>query len=156
MELNKELIEAQGLSEDQVTAINGVIESSTDEAGIAVLKKGWDGKANESAEGIIQGAIDKTQKETGFTLERKDTEKHSDYLARFANSYLESQKTELEKSKGEYDEKVKNFEGDSNLKAEIIGLNKQLDPLLKDKATYDELLNSGVKENVFRYPFFQE
>ena len=70
MELEKELIDKHELSTDAVTAINATIKDVFSESDVADLKGEWDGKANEGAQGIIDGAITATQKKTGFSLDR--------------------------------------------------------------------------------------
>ena len=58
MELTKEVIEAQGLSTDQVTAINTEFKNGYD-SGMTTLKTEYEGAANKNAEGILSGAAKK-------------------------------------------------------------------------------------------------
>ena len=77
MELSKEVIDAQGFSTDQVTAINtfGLAHANTRvEETIAT----YDGKANKDSEGIMNGMITYAQEKNGLTLERQEKEKGGD------------------------------------------------------------------------------
>ena len=113
MELGKETIEAQGLSDAQVTAINTLIAGSTDAAQLADLKKEWDGKANEQAEGILTGATKAIAELT--KVDRNQGEKVADYMARSFGVMSTDGNTALEAAKAEYNEKVKNFKGKAKL-----------------------------------------
>ena len=146
MEFTEEFITEQKFSTEQMTAINEVIKDAQDASGIAELKKGWDGTALKNADNIIDDAVKATQTANNFTLARDKDEKLGDWNVRYSKALNDTKQTELDTSISEYNDKVKNFQGDANLKAEIITLNDKLDPLLKQKADYDELLNSGVKD----------
>ena len=145
MEFTPEFITEQGLSTEQVSAIQSSVVTHYD-AHIATEKKAWDGLALTNAEKIIDDAVKATQDANNFTLERPKGEKLGEWNVRYSAALNETAQNDLKKSKEDYDEKVKNFQGDANLKAEIITLNDRLDPLLKDKAAYDELLGSGVQD----------
>lgn len=142
MEFTPEFVTEQKLSEDQMTAINGVIGEAQDASGIAELKKGWDDKANKDAQGILDGATNKIVELTSVT--RNEKEKAADYISRAYGVYSKESQEKLDKATKEYEDKVTNFEGDSNLKAEIITMKEKLDPLQKKEADYDKLLTSGI------------
>ena len=145
MEFTEEFVKEQNLSPEQVTAITTSVTGHYDPH-IAELKKGWDGTALTNAENIISDAVTATQTANNFTLDRPKGEKLKDWLVKYSAALNESSQSKLDKSIKEYDDKVTNFEGDSNLKAEIITLKEKLDPLQKKEADYEALLNSGFKE----------
>ena len=144
MELSKEIIEAQGFSREQVTAMNAILTPLLDEPTVADLKKEWDGKANEQAEGILTGAAKAI---TNLTkVERNQGEKVADYMARAYGVMSETGNTELAAAKLEYDDKVKNFKGDPDQAKRLEEARVKLDDLQKKEADYDALLSSGVKD----------
>ncbi len=143
MELDKEFVETQKLSDEQVTAINDVVKGHYDPH-IAELKKGWDSKANDDAEGILNGAATKVTETTKVT--RGQGEKIADFMERAFDTYATSGKEALETAKKEYEAKVEDFQGDANLKADIINLKEKLDPLQKKEAEFDTMIGSGYKE----------
>ncbi len=140
-----EFITEQAFTPEQVTAIAANVAGYYDPH-IADLKKGWDGTAVTNAEAIIDGAVTAVQEANNFTLPREKGEKLKDWQVKYSKALNETAQSDLKKSKDEYNEKVKNFQGDADLKAENIILNEKLDPLLKQKAAYDELLGSGVQD----------
>lgn len=145
MEFAQEFITEQGLSAEQVTAITANVVGHYIPH-IAELKLGWDGKALENADNIIDDAVKATQTANNFTLGRNEGEKLGDWNVRYSKALNDGKQTELDAEIKTYKEKVENFQGDANLKAEIITLNDKLDPLLQQKASYDELLSSGVQD----------
>jgi hypothetical protein len=145
MEFAKELIDKHELSPETVTAIQGVIKTHYD-SHIESLEKTWDGKANEGAQSIVDDIISKTQKETGFTLERNQGEKNAPFLLRYTAAYLTGQKSELETSKLNYDNKLKDFNGDESLKTDYEKLKGNYDALQKKEADFDTLSSAGFEE----------
>lgn len=148
MELSKDLIEAQKLSTEQVTAIQDVVtthyKEHTDANGIADLKKEWDGKANTDAEAILNGAATKI---TDLTkVSRDQGEKIADFIGRATDTHFTSTKQLLEDSKTEYEEKVKNFKGDPDLVKNFGEVQTKYDALQKKEADYDAILTSGIKD----------
>lgn len=138
MELSKEFIEKNQLTEDQVTAIT--TEASTNEA---TLQKDWEGKANENAEAIIGGAGKKIIELTG--IQRDQGEKWAVYLERANGLYFEGAKNALATKQTELEEKLKNTKGDEVLKGELIETKKALDTLKQKEASYDELMKGDYK-----------
>lgn len=134
MDFTKEQIEEIGLSEDQVKKVQVLTNDNE-----ATLKGGWDATANEQAEGILTGAIKYAQTENGFTLERNQGEKAGDWFKRFSGAYLSPQKTDLEKAKSDYEDKMKNVKGNEALTKEYDDLKIVNDDLLKKYADYDTL-----------------
>lgn len=141
LEFSEAFVKEQGLSEEQVTAISGEAKGQYD-THIADLKKGWDDKANKDAQGILDGATNKIVELT--SVARNEKEKAADYISRAYDVYAKESQEKLDKATKEYEDKVTNFEGDSNLKAEIITMKEKLDPLQKKEADYDKLLTSGI------------
>ena len=110
MEFKEEFIKENELTEDQIKAINPIIDDY-----IAEEKKAWDGKANKDAEAIIQGAVDSTKTKFGLSgeeFERKEGEKLADHLSRITplivDTALVKEKTELQRKEAELTEKIKN------------------------------------------------
>lgn len=141
-----EFIKDNGFTSEQITAVTGVV-TGVYNTNVTALKEEFGGVANKQAEGIIQGAIDKTQKDTGHTLARLDGEKNAEYLERFNLSYLSTQKTDLEKSRLDYETKMKDFKGDETVLKEL-GEFKEANAILKGKESeWDKIINSGVQKN---------
>lgn len=137
--LTQEVIEKAGLTEDQLATIKPVADSY-----IADLKKSWDGKANENAEGVLAGAANKVAETT--KINRNTGEKIADYIARAGSEYVN---TTLSSAKAEYEQKLKDFDGNNATKAELDAAKAKLDeaqrklaelePLAEKAGKYDEL-----------------
>jgi hypothetical protein len=141
-----EFIKENNFTAEQITAVTEVV-TGVYNTNVATIKDEFSGVANTQAEKIIQGAIDKTQSDTGHKLDRLDSEKNGDYLTRFNLSYLSTQKTDLETSKLSYENKMKDFKGDETVLKEL-GEFKEANALLKSKESeWDKVLNSGVQKN---------
>lgn len=157
--LTEDFIQENGLSEDQVNAIQ-----SKGSDYIAEYKKEQDARvaeeANKHAEGIISGAAKKVQEVTG--IEREQGEKIADYLDRSGTSYLHESKQSVENLKKEFEDKLKNTKGAEGLTAELEKYKSQVDeyqkkvaelePNAEYKTKYDELFGQfqGMKvENAF-------
>ncbi len=149
MELNKEIIDKHELSTEAVTAIQSAVVSHYD-THISDLKGEWDGAANKGAQEIVDDIIEKTQKETGFQLERNQGEKNAPFLLRYTKEYLGSklsgEKSAMEQSKLDYDNKVKDFKGDETLKGDYDTLKITHSDLQKKEATFDELTKAGFED----------
>ena len=139
MEFEKEFIEKNQFTEEQLTALNPVIDTH-----IADLQKGWDGKANDNAEGIIGGAGKKIIELTG--IQRDQGEKWADYLERANGLYFEGTKNTLATKQKELEEKLKNSKGDEVIKQELKETKELLDTYKQKEANYDELIKGGYKE----------
>jgi hypothetical protein len=138
MEFTAEFIEKNQLTDDQIAALNPVIDTH-----IADLKKDWDGKANENAEAIIDGAGKKVVELTG--IQRDKGEKWADYLQRANGLYFEGTKNSLETKKQELEEKLKNTKGDELVKKELEETKEQLQDLKQKEAEYDEWKKNDYK-----------
>lgn len=144
MEFTEDFIKEQGLSEDQVKGITAI----TDEQ-FADKQKEWEGKANENAEKIIDGAIKFTQKQTGFELSREQGEKAGDYFNRFSEKFLESSKGKVETLKLDYEQKIKDFKGGDALQSELTKAKDTLDKALEKYADYDSLKEKADKAETY-------
>lgn len=133
--LEDEFVEQHKLTPEQVQAISGHVSTSY----IPELKKGWDGKANEQAEAIIQGVIKNANKKLGVELERNQGEKHADYLTRLGETYFSKTQTELETKKSELEEKLKNFKGSEELKGQLQQALTDLDSYKQQVAKLEPL-----------------
>lgn len=141
-EINEQFIKDNNLSAEQVTAIKGSVTTyHTTE--VAELKKGWDGKANDDAQGILTGAAKSITDITG--IERTQGEKIADFITRSWEGHSTSKTAELAKAKAEYDDKLKNFKGDEATAAELLKSKEDLDALMKKTADYDTLKDSADK-----------
>ena len=144
MELTKTFIEEQKLDESQV---KGITDFANEQ--VAEMKKSWDGKANSDAEKILQGAINYTQTQTGFSLDRDQGEKAGDYYKRFSDNYFSTQKSSLASAKLEFEEKMKGIKGNETLSAEYEALKVKNDDLLQKYADYDEVKEKADKADEY-------
>lgn len=145
MELEKEFIETNKLSEEQVSALSGKFDSLLADEKKA-LEESFKGEANKNAEGILSGAASLTEKQTG--VKRNEGEKLADYLNRAASEYLVSKQKELDSLKGEYEEKVKKASG-TDIEAIKKEYQTEKDELLKKFADYDELKEKASKADEY-------
>lgn len=144
MELTKEVIEAQGLSTDQVTAINTEFKTGYD-SGMTTLKTEYEGAANKNAEGILSGAAKKVTAITG--VERNQGEQYGDFIDRSWVDFSGKEQKELSDTKASYESKIKDFKGDETVLKEL-GEFKEANKVLKGKeAEWDKVINSGVQKN---------
>ena len=135
---------AAGLNPEQITAIQTEVNGfySTQ---IADLKKQWDGKAHENAQGILSGAATPVEKATG--IKRNEGEKLGDYFNRVGSEYLGTKQTEIDALKSDYESKLKEFEGGDALKSELNKTRADLDSALQKYADYDTLKETAEKYN---------
>ena len=153
MQLAKEFIEAQKLTPEQVTALAEVVNNNE-----AEIKKTYDGKANQDAEAILDGAAQKVTEITG--LKRAQGQKIADFIAQAGTTFVEtklaSERTALEKRQKEIDDLVKTGTPDAALKSKMDDLQKKFDTLQQKEAEYDrvtggkfeELYNTAKGENL--------
>src|SRR5690606_1736287 len=135
MEFTKEFIESNGLSEEQVTAVTGFVQTEI----VPTIKKEYDGKANENAEGILSGASKYAKEKFGVEAEREQGEKWGDYLIRISDSALTSKTQKLLEREKELEDKLKNFKGSDELKQKYEDALKKNDDLLKQVAELEPL-----------------
>ena len=135
MEFTQEFIESNGLSEEQVTAVTGFVQTEI----VPTIKKEYDGKANENAEGILSGAAKYAKEKFGVEYEREQREKWGDYLIRISDSALTSKTQKLLEREKELEDKLKNFKGSDELKQKYEDALKKNDALLKQVAELEPL-----------------
>ena len=147
MEFKEEFIQENGLTEDQIKAINPIIDDY-----IAEEKKQWDGKANKDAEAIIQGAVNSTKTKFGLTgeeFERKEGEKLADHLSRITplviDTALIKEKAELQRKEAELTEKIKNGDGSQTIKDELERTKNDLDKFKQDAVQFEEWKEADYK-----------
>lgn len=144
VEFTEDFVKDNGFTPEQVTALTGYVEPK-----IAELKQGWDGKANENAQGILTGVVGSLSEKTGFQLEMKQGEKHADFLNRYGEAYinskLETKSQELTRLETEYKQKLESFNGDAGTKEALQKAKEDLDAALQKYANYDELSDKATK-----------
>jgi hypothetical protein len=138
MELTAEQIAEIGLSEEQLPKLKTVIETH-----VADLKKEWDGKANENAEKIIDGAAKSIESLTG--IPRMQGQKVADYLKETSTKYFDDTKISLQRKEQELDRKLKEGGGDSALKAELEQVKQNLDTLKQKEAQFADWEKNDYK-----------
>jgi hypothetical protein len=120
-----------GLTDDQLPKLTEAITGYT-----AGLQKQWDGKANENAERIIQGAADRVEQITG--VKREIGQKLADYIAAAGEKYLTGTKAELER-------KIAEGSTDVTLKTELERVKGELDGLKKKEAQFADWEENDYK-----------
>jgi hypothetical protein len=138
MELTQEQIAEIGLSEEQLPKLKTLVETH-----VADLKKEWDGKANENAEKIIQGAADKVESLTG--IKREQGQKLADYLSLAGENYFKGTKSALEQKERDLDRKLKEGGGDAALKTELEKVKNDLDILKQKEAQFADWEKNDYK-----------
>lgn len=138
--LTEDLQKEHNFTPEQIAVLKPLYDND-----IATKKKDWDGVANTNAEKIIDGVIVSTQKKFGIELTRNQGEKHADFLERLSTTALETQKSEVEKAKAEYAQKLKDFKGDDATKAELEKAKADLDEAKKTLANFDEIKGKADK-----------
>ena len=145
MSLSEEFIKNNGLTPEQATKINNFYSTEV----IPDLKKGWDGKANTDAEGILTGAAKYAAEKLGVTVEREQGEKYADYLQRISDLSIKSKLDAFSEKETELENKIKNFKGGDELKSQLDELKIKNDDLLKEIAKLEPLKGFDTKyENV--------
>lgn len=138
MEFSEEFIKEQGLNEDQV---KGITSFATEH--IQGLKGQWDGKANDNAEGILNGAADAITKVTG--VKREQGQKIADFISSAWDGFSTGKTEELNKAKLDYETKLKDFKGGDALKGDLDKAKQDLDDAQKKYADYDTLKEASDK-----------
>jgi len=141
MAFTEEFIQENGLEENQIKAITSYYESNV----IPELKKGWDGKANTDAEGILTGASKFASEKFGIELERDQGEKFGDYLARISDSAFESKNQTIAQKEKELQDKLKNFKGSDELKGKYETVLSELDTYKQRVAKLEPLEGLDIK-----------
>lgn len=146
MELQKEFIETHKLSDDQVKAVTeyGKTVIATEKGKV---EDEWKTKAHNDAQGILSGASENVEKLTG--VKRKEGEKVADFIDRSAKEFTASQKSELEKLKSDYEEKIKGVKDAGTLKEEYEKMKSEKEEILKKTADYDTLKEKAAKADEY-------
>jgi hypothetical protein len=138
MELSSEFVEKNQLSTEQVTAITSEVGTH-----IANIKQEWDGKANENAEKILEGAAKSVSELTG--IQRDKGQKIADYISFAGEKFFEGTKNTLITKEKELEEKIKNSKGDEVLKQELKETKEKLDGLKQKEALFSEYEKEDYK-----------
>jgi len=141
MELTPEFIEKNAFSEEQVSALNGFVQSEI----VPNLKKEYEGAANTNAEGILTGVSKSVLEKNGLSIEREKGEKWADYIERLSEAKFEKEKTSLTQRQSEIEDKLKNFKGSDDLKSALELEKKKNDELLKTVAELEPLKGLDLK-----------
>ena len=141
MALSEQFIQENNLTPEQVTKIDGFYSTEV----IPELKKGWDGKANKDAEGILTGAAKYAAEKFGVTVEREQGEKYADYLQRISDLSMKSKLDAFYQRETELEDKIKNFKGSDELKSQLEEIKNKNDDLLKKIATLEPLEGFDTK-----------
>lgn len=144
-QLSEDFVKDNGFTSEQVQAITGHVTTNF----IPEFQKQWDGKANENAEGIINGAIKSTQKSFGVELPREQGEKYSDYLTRLSSHIVGEKQSQVEQKLKDLDTKMKEFKGNETLSKEYETLKKEKETLLEKYSNYDELAEKANKADEY-------
>lgn len=138
--ITEDLAKEANLTPEQVSALNPKFSDY-----VSTQQKEWDKKANENAENILSGAAKYFMDKSGINEERTQGEKFGDYFNRLSDKALTGKKSEVEKLKSDYEEKLKNFKGDETTKQELQDAKTKLDDALKKYADYDQLKEKAEK-----------
>jgi hypothetical protein len=136
--ITEEVQKTLGLTPEQVKGIEPLYNDH-----IANQKKDWDGKANENAEKIIEGAAKTIMEATGVA--REQGEKVAEYLKRAGGLHISTLKSEVELAKAEYDKKIADFKGDSATKEELQKAKDELDRAKQQLAEFDTYKEKAEK-----------
>lgn len=137
-EFTEEEIEQLALSDEQKTKILDKVTGYE-----ADLKKTYDGKAHENAQGILDGAASKITEVTG--IEREQGEKIADFIQRANTAHSKQLREDLEKAKNDYLEKSKNVKGSEGLSEELAALKAKYDDAQQKLANFDDLNDKASK-----------
>ncbi len=137
MELEEGFIKDNGLSAEQVTAIN-----TNNKASFDTLSS----KANVDAEKILQGAAQYANSAAGLDLKRDQGEKYGDYLNRIGDQSMSSRSEKIAAQETEWSEKIKNFKGNEALQGEYNSLKEQSDVFKRKAVEFDEWSAAGYKD----------
>ena len=121
---------------------------------IAGLKKGWDGKASQDADAILDGAFSAIEKETGISREKG--EHANKFIPRVWESYNANKLSDLQSKLKEANDKLKAQPGNEAFKKQIEELENKIDNhyqpieakyLKLEEAKYEERFPELESEN---------
>lgn len=141
MELPAEIITEHKLEQSQIDAIKNYVVNEY----VPTIKKEYDGLANTNAEKILDGAAKKAKEMFGLNIDREQGEKYGDYVSRLTEKVFEKTKLELNEKEKEIQEKLANFKGGDEFKAQLEVLKAEKDSLLKKVAELEPLQGIDVK-----------
>jgi len=144
LEFNEEFATEHKLTPEQVTAVTGHATTWHDNQ-VVELKGTYDGKANENAEAILNGAAGKITELT--SIGRNEGEKVAEFMQRAFTGYSTTEKTALTTAKEAFEEKLKNFKGDEATATELNEIKIKFDDLQKKTANYESLVGIEEKYN---------
>lgn len=140
LDITPEFATKHALTPEQVTAVKGLgadfLTTTT-----KTLEEKFNLEAVTKADNILDDATKHIAEKT--KLVREKGEKAADYVARASSAFLASGQSEIERLKTEYNEKIKNFEGDPETKKELETLKGEVDRLKKIEAEFEPI--KGVK-----------
>ena len=136
--ITEEVKTSLGLTDDHIAGLTPLFNEH-----IAGVKKEYDQTAHQNAEGILNGAAQKIAEVT--KVQRNQGEKIADYILRANGEYNSSLKSDLERAKSEYEQKLKDFKGDDATKAELDKAKAELDEAKKKLADFDVLKDKADK-----------
>jgi len=135
MEFEKEFVEQNQLSPEQVTAITEKVSSH--------INSELGSKVHEHTEtnlGKIWGSVKEV---TG--IDRNQGEKYADAIKRATDLHFKTTKENLELQKTQLQEKIANTKGDETLKQELESVKEQLDGYKQKAATFEEWEKADYK-----------
>lgn len=141
MEFTQEFIETNGLTEEQVNAVTGFVQSEI----VPTIKKEYEGTANQNAEGILAGASKFAMSKFGLEVEREQGEKYGDYLNRIADKAFTEKQKQLTDKEAELQTKLANFKGGDEFKTQIDTLKKEIDTYKQQVAELEPLKGYDTK-----------
>ncbi len=146
MEFSEDFIKANGLNDDQISAIKSVWSDTLANEKQSIEKE-FEGMANKNAEGILNGALKSLEKEYSFNYERPQGEKIADSVGKAMGMVFGSEKEGLSKLKSDYEQKIKSGGGNvDEIKAQY---ELEKDELLKKYADYDILREKASKADEY-------
>jgi hypothetical protein len=135
MELQQEFIQENGLTEEQVTAINGEVS--------AHINTELGTKVHEHTENTLSKVWETVKTVTG--IEREPKEKYADALTRASGLFFEGEKNSLARKQKELDDKIKAGTGNETIKQELAETKEKLDALKQKEALYAEYEENDYK-----------
>lgn len=142
MELTKEFIETNGLSDDAVKGINTLYNGSLADAELSIEQK-YKTTANDNAEGIIEGATKAIKDQFGLS-DRNDGEKVKDYLVRLSSEYSGILKTKEESLKANASQEYLDLKQTHD---DYLLQTKDFDLFKSNSTKYSDSLENNIKLN---------
>lgn len=138
MEFEKDFIQENGLTEEQVAAIGGVVDTHI-EAEEAKIGE----KVHEHVESSLSRVWGTVERLTG--VQREQGEKYVPALSRASDLFLTGSKAAIERKEQELDAKLKAGGGDETLKTELAQTKEKLDTLKQKEAKFQDWEENDYK-----------